>query len=100
MAEPITVRLNDELALQLRSLATFDRVTLADEIREAIALLVEARKTDPAYLDRVKAAFEEARQALVALEGTEQIVAALGAPFAEPVGAGVGQDVREAVAAG
>jgi hypothetical protein len=81
MTDPITVRLNPELTVQLRSLATFDRVTLADEIREAIGLLLRARQTDPEYRVRVHTAFVEAQQALLALEGTGDIVDALGDPF-------------------
>jgi hypothetical protein len=80
MAEPITVRLTDEATIQLKTLATFDRLTLADEIREAIGLLLEARKNDPKYRERVRAAFDEARRELAALEGTEAILNALGNP--------------------
>jgi len=82
MAEPITVRLSEDVAVQLRSLATFDRVTLAEEIREAIILLLQARQNDPSYRERVQAAFEEARRQLQALDGTQAIVGALGDPFA------------------
>lgn len=83
MADPITVRLSEELAVQLRKLATFDRVTLADEIREAIKLLVDARKSDPNYRSRVEAALEEAKEALQALDSPHDIVAALGDPLDE-----------------
>jgi Arc/MetJ-type ribon-helix-helix transcriptional regulator len=104
MGEPITVRLGDALAVQLRSLATFDRVSLADEIREAVGLLIEARQGDAAYRERVRAAFEEARQALVALDDTDGIIAALGDPLEERHTAAesalVGAESREVAVAG
>ena|ERR1700736_360332 len=95
MSDPITVRLTPDLAVQLRSLATFDRVTLAAEIREAIRLLVDARHNDPTYRKRVETTFHEARHALEALDGTSQILEELGEPFEE---AGSVQE-RERVAA-
>jgi hypothetical protein len=45
-------------------------------------LLLQARKNDPAYRNRVRTAFDEARRALAALDGSEEILAKLGDPFA------------------
>lgn len=78
MAKPITVRLTEDVEVELRSLATFDGVTLADEIREGLEMLLAARRADPAYRERVRIAFEKARSTLQALEGTDEILAALG----------------------
>lgn len=50
-----SVRLSNEEMEHLETLARFDGVAVAQEIREAVKLLIEARKQDPAFRERVKA---------------------------------------------
>lgn len=68
----ITVRLSDDVAVQLETLARFDGVAMATEIREGIELLLAAKKSDPEFRDRVRAVLEDA-QSLLSEIGEDQV---------------------------
>jgi hypothetical protein len=76
----VTVRLPAEQFSALETVARFDGVALAEEIREGIEYLLAARKNDPDFLERVRESFEEARQLLAEVEGAEPVVEALATP--------------------
>lgn len=78
----LTVRLPEGQLNELETLARFDGVALAEEIREGVELLLNARRHDPAYRERVRESFEHARRLLAELEGTEAVVEALETPAA------------------
>lgn len=73
-----TVRLPAEQVLDLETLAGFDGVTVAQEIREAIGLLIESRKHDSAFLERVQARFARTRQLLERDGENRDLIEALG----------------------
>lgn len=64
MQRVMSVRLPDEDMKDLETLAQFDGVAVAKEIREAVRLLVEQRRSDPAFRARVNAALEKTRALL------------------------------------
>jgi hypothetical protein len=73
----ISVRLTDDIVVQLETLARFDGVAIAEEIREAIRLLVAAKKEDPEFRERVRTVIEEAKR-LLAEVGEDVVADALG----------------------
>lgn len=80
MNKVLTVRLDENQVAQLTSLATFDGVAIAEEIREGISLLLERRKQDPEFRARVIKAYRDAERLLTQLDRGEEILAALGDP--------------------
>ncbi len=80
----ISVRLTDDVVVQLETLARFDGVALAEEIREGIGLLLAARKADPEFHDRVRTVLEDAKTLLNEI-GEEDVAEALGEPTQAPV---------------
>lgn len=76
----VTVRLPAEQCFALETVARFDGVALAEEIREGIELLLTARKNDPEFQARVRESFERARELLQDVDGAEQVVEALRTP--------------------
>jgi hypothetical protein len=48
----------------IRQVAQYDGMTLAEEVREALEILLEARRNDPAFQERVRAAMARGRQFL------------------------------------
>ena len=83
MAKGFSVRLADEHVSQLAMLASFDGVAIAEEIREAITLLLKSRSQDPSFARRVKDAYENAGKVLSGLERGQELITALGDPVAE-----------------
>jgi len=85
MPKVFSIRLADEHVAQLDTLATFDGVAIAEEIREAITLLLKSRSQDPNFARRVKDAYESARKMLSDpdLERGQELITALGDPVAE-----------------
>ena len=59
-----SVRLPTERILDLETLAGFDGVSVAQEIREAVELLIEHRKNDPEFVARVRERFARTRRLL------------------------------------
>jgi hypothetical protein len=78
MSKMVTVRLPDGQVIELEELATFDGVSLAEEIREAVKLLVRQRSNDPEFVQRVRAKYEQAARKLEELEGAKKVREALG----------------------
>jgi hypothetical protein len=83
MSRVFTVRLHDDQVAELTSLATFDNVAIAEEIREAIVLLLKSRSKDPNFIRRVKGVYENAKQVLAGLERGQELIDALGDPIAQ-----------------
>lgn len=75
MAKMISVRLPQETAEELGLVAEFDGVAVAQEIREAVNLLLEARRNDPAFKEKILSSIEKGRQLLESLGETGQRVA-------------------------
>jgi hypothetical protein len=63
-----SVRLTAGQAAELDDLASFDGVAVAEEIREAIDLLIAERRNDPAFRERVRAFAERSSRVLASLE--------------------------------
>lgn len=60
----LSVRVPESQAEDLEAFAQFDGVALAEEIRRAIAMLLEQRRKDPEFRERVKAALERSQRLL------------------------------------
>ncbi len=76
----VTVRLPADQCFALETVARFDGVALAEEIREGIELLLAARRNDPEFRERVREAFDQARDLLQGVEGAEPVIQALRTP--------------------
>jgi hypothetical protein len=97
MSKVFTVRLSKDQVAELTSLATFDGVAIAEEIREAITMLFKSRSQDPAFARRVRDAYENAREVLAKLERGDEVIDALGNPVFGAAAAEAG-DATQAVA--
>ena len=64
MAKVMTIRLDEEQAEQLAAIAQTEGVSVSQAIREAIAELVEARRKDAAFQERLRASVERNRKIL------------------------------------
>jgi predicted DNA-binding protein len=64
MAKAMSVRLPEAEMQQLETLAQFDGVAVAQEIREAVGLLIEQRRNDPTFRQRATEAVDRARALL------------------------------------
>jgi Cyclic nucleotide-binding domain len=82
----VTVRLSEEQVVALETIASFDGVALAEELREGVQLLIAARRSDSEFHARVQASFEKARLILEGVEGGEAVIEALR-PAAEAAAA-------------
>lgn len=60
----MTVRLPGEQAAFLEAVAEVEGVAIADEIRSAIGDLIERKRQDPDFQDRLKASLERNRSIL------------------------------------
>jgi CRP-like cAMP-binding protein len=85
-SRPITVRLPEEQIAALETIASFDGVALAEELREGVQLLIAARANDSKFHARVLESFEKARLILEDVEGGEAVIEALR-PAAEAAAA-------------
>jgi hypothetical protein len=94
----VTFRLSEDQVKALETVATFDGVALAEEIREGIELLLEARRSDPEFRQRVQDAIGKAQDLLGDVEGGGEVLEALrprvdltvddgAAAIAEPIAA-------------
>ena len=99
MAKVITVRIPEDQVEKLETLATFDGVAMAEEIREAIELLLKTKSQDPAYIQNVRNAYQNARKTLEQLEGGVDIISALGDPLGAVKPAAVNEEVTAVAAA-
>src|SRR4028118_2053377 len=73
----VTFRLPQEQVAELETIARFDGVALAEELREGVELLLEARRNDPEFLIRVQESLEKAASILARAEGGEAVRDAL-----------------------
>lgn len=64
MPHAMTVRMSEGEMQQLETLAQFDGVAVAQEIREAVRLLVAERRQDPAFRARVNDALRRTQELL------------------------------------
>jgi hypothetical protein len=59
-----TVRLDAEQAADLEAVAAADGVSVAEEVRQAIADRIEQRRRDPEFQSKIKAIMEQNRRVL------------------------------------
>lgn len=64
MAKNMTLRLSDEQAEQLETLARVEGTPVSQIVRAAIQERIEARRADPAFQERLRHILEENRRAL------------------------------------
>jgi hypothetical protein len=64
MAKTMTLRLDDETARALDTIAQVDGTSISDAAREAINRRIEARRNDPDFKARLRRLLEENREAL------------------------------------
>lgn len=70
MARNMTLRLTDEQAEELEAIARVENVPIAEEVRRAIAELIEARRQDSAFQARLRSSMERNREILERLAAT------------------------------
>jgi hypothetical protein len=73
----VTFRLPEEQAVTLETVARFDGVALAEELREGVELLIAARRDDPEFLERVRESLEKVRGILDGVDGGDAVLEAL-----------------------
>lgn len=66
----LTVRLPTEQAEELEAVARVDGVPVSEEIRVAITELIEKRRGDKEFRDRVRASIERSKRVLERLSQT------------------------------
>jgi hypothetical protein len=76
----VTVRLPEDQSVALETVARFDGVALAEEIREGVELLLAARRNDPEFIERVRESFKQARDLLAEVEGAGAVIEVLRTP--------------------
>jgi predicted transcriptional regulator len=59
-----TVRLDTDQATDLEAVATADGISVAEEIRQAVADRIEARRQDPAFQERIRSIIEQNQRVL------------------------------------
>lgn len=73
----VTFRAPAEQVAALETIARFDGVALAEELREGVELLLAARRGDEEFRNRVRESYERAREFLGDVEGGEAVLEAL-----------------------
>jgi len=64
MPKTMTLRLSDEQAQKLETLARVEGIPVSEAVRDAIDRRIEARRKDKAFQDRLKRTVEENARAL------------------------------------
>jgi hypothetical protein len=59
-----TVRLDTDQATDLEAVAAADGISVAEEIRQAVAERIEARRHDPAFQERIRSIIEQNQRVL------------------------------------
>jgi hypothetical protein len=72
------LRLDDGQAAQIQTIARVDRLPIVDEIREAIAAHIEARRADPEFQKRLQLAMERERETYEDLCPPSQVISLAG----------------------
>lgn len=67
----MTIRLTDEQAEALETVASVEQRAISDVIRAAISEHIESRRKDPAFQEDLKARLARARKLLARQAGTE-----------------------------
>jgi len=60
----ITVRLDADQAADIEVVAAADGVSVAEEIRRAVADRIDARRRDPAFQERIRSIIEQNQRVL------------------------------------
>lgn len=61
----------------LETIAIFDGVALAEEIREGVELLLISRRNDKQFVERVRESFDRVRNLLKDVDDAQAVLAAL-----------------------
>ena len=85
MPKPLTIRLSADQLEQIETISRIDGVAIAEEIREAVDLLLADRRGDEAFRQRVAESFARARQLISSDDESAGIAEALGDPVADVV---------------
>lgn len=64
MPRAMTLRLDDDQAAELEAIARIENVPMAQEVRQALAEYIEARRNDKAFQLRLKASIERNQEIL------------------------------------
>ena len=67
----LLLRLDPELAEQLQAVAAIEGRPMSEIVREAIRSLVEARRQDEAFQERLRESARQQRRALRSLKGAD-----------------------------
>ena len=59
-----TVRLDTDQATDLEAVAAADGISVAEEIRQAVADRIEARRHDPVFQERIRSIIEQNQRVL------------------------------------
>jgi hypothetical protein len=73
MVKMISVRMPESDFDALKTVAEFDGMAVAGEIREAVKLLVQARREDPAFLQRIQSVMERGKALLGHADSTGKL---------------------------
>jgi hypothetical protein len=68
----MTLRINEEKAAELATVARTDEMTVSDAVRDAIAKHIAFRRTDPEFKKRVRELIEEDNKTMRRLAGEEE----------------------------
>lgn len=68
----MTLRIDEEKAAELATVARTDEMTVSDTVRDAIAKHIASRRTDPEFKKRVKQLIEEDSKTMRRLAGEEE----------------------------
>lgn len=64
LLRPLTIRLDERQLNQLEVIARVEGVTVAEQVRDAVALLVDAKRTNKRFIERVSRLLEQDRTVL------------------------------------
>jgi len=64
MPKGFTVRLDDDQAAELEAIAKVDGVSVAEEIRQAITVLIAERRKDKAFRARLRQSIQDNQKVL------------------------------------
>jgi metal-responsive CopG/Arc/MetJ family transcriptional regulator len=67
----MTVRIDEEMAAELATVARIDEMPVSDAVRDAIAKHIASRRTDPEFKKRIRELIEEDSKTMRRLAGEE-----------------------------
>lgn len=68
----MTLRIDEQKAAELATVARTDELTVSDTVRDAIAKHIASRRTDPEFKKRVRELIEEDNKTMRRLAGEEE----------------------------